>query len=270
MTSGHSSTAGHEYAYLDHDGPLAFAHRGGALHPDNQGLENSRAAFQTAIDLGYRYLETDVHVTRDGVVIAFHDETLDRTTTGTGVIADLPYAEVKEALIGGREPIATLGELFEAWPQARFNVDLKSVGAITPLVELLREHDAFDRVCVASFSESRIRRARALLGPTVATGLGPLAVAVLKFVPFRWLRARLLPPGVCAQIPLKAGPVELPTARFVRRAHDHGKHVHVWTVDDASTMHSLLDRGVDGLVTDRIDTLRDVLLERGQWKAAEA
>jgi glycerophosphoryl diester phosphodiesterase len=256
------------FAFLGESGPLAFAHRGGATHPDNFELENSRLAFQTAVDLGYRYLETDVHLTRDGVLVAFHDRTLDRCTTGAGRIRDLPYAEVRRALIGGREPVPTLAELLAAWPHVHWNVDVKSAQAIGPLVEVLRQAHAFDRVCVASFSERRIRRARALLGPDVATAMGPLGVAVLWLVPGRKLRTLLLPSGVpCVQVPRRLRAVTLVSAGFVRRVHAHGCQVHVWTVDDARNMNELLDLGVDGIMSDRIDILREVLVARGQWKA---
>lgn len=257
------------FNYLAGDTPLAFAHRGGATHPANVDLENSRQAFQTAVDLGYRYLETDVHVTRDGVLMAFHDETLDRCTTGSGKIHELSFAQVREALIAGRQPIPSLAELLIAWPEHCWNIDIKSERAIGPLIEVLREADAFHRVCVASFSEARIRRARALLGPGVATAMGPVGVAVLRFVPGRWLRRRLLPAEVaCLQVPHRFRGLPLVTPRFLRRAHEHGCQVHVWTVNDEATMVHLLELGVDGIITDRIDTLRDVLIARGEWHPA--
>ncbi len=267
------------YRFLDQPVPLAFAHRGGAEHPGNVGLENTRQAFQRAVDLGYRYLETDVHLTRDEVLVAFHDDTLDRTTDGRGAVADLPYASVKSARIGGQEPVPTLAELLTAWPDVRFNIDIKSAAAITALCDVLAETAAFDRVCIASFSEARMRRARRLLGPSVATSFGPRGVAVLKLVPGHWLRRLLLPRHVpCVQVPVRFGVGMVPgrrggwrlvTERFVRRAHRHGRQVHVWTVDDAESMHRLLDLGVDGIMTDRTDVLRDVLVARGQWHGRE-
>lgn len=258
-----------DYAFLDHPGPLAFAHRGGHGPIGNPGLENSMAAFQAAIDLGYRYLETDVHVTADGAVVAFHDASLERTTGGPGRIAELPYDELRGFLIGGRETIPLLQDLLRTWPHARLNIDVKARRAIDPVVEVVRRHGAEDRVCFASFSERRIRKVRRLLGPHVATAYGPLGVAALRAVPLAGLRRRLLSaPVPCLQVPRHFGGLEVVTAGFVRRAHDLGKHVHVWTVDDADTMRLLLDRGVDGLISDRIDVLRDVLLERGQWQGA--
>src|SRR3954447_11538135 len=108
------------FAYLDEvagdpGGTLAFAHRGGAYHPDIEGLENTLAAFRHAVGLGYEYLETDVHVTRDGVLLAFHDTVLDRVTDGQGEIAALSLAEVRRARVGGREAVPTLAELFDSF-----------------------------------------------------------------------------------------------------------------------------------------------------------
>ena len=131
------------FDYLDavHEQPgtvLAFAHRGGAYHPDIEGLENTLRAFQHAVELGYDYLETDVHVTQDGVLLAFHDSVLDRVTDATGAIATSTYAEVQRALINGSDPVPTLAELFDAFPDARFNIDLKSAGAVPALAAVPR------------------------------------------------------------------------------------------------------------------------------------
>jgi glycerophosphoryl diester phosphodiesterase len=258
-----------DYAFLDHPGTLAFAHRGGTGLAGNAGLENSMAAFQAAIDLGYTYLETDVHVTADGHVVAFHDASLERTTGGAGHIAELTYAELGSYLIGGREAIPLLEDLLRTWPHAKVNIDVKVRGAIDPVVGVVRRNRAEERVCFASFSERRIRTVRRLLGPGVATAYGPLGIAALRAVPIGRLRRLLLSaPVPCLQVPWRVGRLEVVTPGFVRNAHAIGKHVHVWTVDDPEHIRTLLDRGVDGIISDRIDTLRDVLIERGQWQAA--
>lgn len=250
------------FGYLDHDGPIAMAHRGGAKHPDNIGYENSMRAFRHAVGLGYRYLETDVHATSDGVVVAFHDSSLDRVTDRTGVVAELPWSEVSKARIAGNDPIPRLADVLEEWPDARLNLDVKRANAIGPLTELLRAANALDRVCVSSFSQTRIDAVRRILGPRVCTGAGSREVAATRF----GLRAR--GDGACLQIPVRFGRVQVLTPRLLRRAHDAGKQVHVWTIDDPATMRRLLDLGVDGIITDRTDVLRDVLIERDQWVAA--
>ncbi|MEY9874719.1 glycerophosphoryl diester phosphodiesterase [Streptacidiphilus sp. MAP12-33] len=258
------------HPYLDHPGPLAFAHRGGTLG----GPENSVAAFERAVRLGYRYLETDVHTTADGVLVAFHDERLERVTDGEGAIAQLPWRTVSAARIGGREPIPTLEELLDAFPEARFNIDVKAPAAVHPLVDAVRRTNAWDRVCAGSFSEARLAAVRAAAGPRLATAAGPRAVAAVKLralaggrVPLaRAARRR----AVCLQVPERmlgggdTGP-RLVDRAFLETAHALGLQVHVWTVNEAERITSLLDLGVDGIMTDRIDVLRDVLTERGAW-----
>ena len=141
------------YAYFD--APFAaLAHRGGFSSAAPLSVENSLRAFAAAWDLGYRYLETDVHATSDGEVVAFHDDHLDRVSDTRGAIATLPWATVRRVRIGGREPIPLLRELFEALPSARFNIDIKAAGAVTPLWRLIEEYSAYDRVCVGSFSDT--------------------------------------------------------------------------------------------------------------------
>ena len=245
---------------------LAFAHRGGAYHPELEGLENTMAAFRHAAMLGYGYLETDVHVTGDGVLLAFHDQVLDRVSDRRGAIAALTSAQVGQALVGGRERVPPLAELFDAFPQARFNIDLKSDGAAPALAAFIRERGVEDRVLVGSFSARRLNAFRRLAGPAVATSAHPLEVAVFCLLPSGRLADRLTRGRVAAlQVPHRRGRWVLATPAFVRRAHAAGKHVHVWTIDEPEEMRELLDRGVDGLFTDRTDILRDVLVERGTW-----
>jgi glycerophosphoryl diester phosphodiesterase len=255
------------YRYLDEPGGLlAFAHRGGAYHPEIEGLENTLQAFGHAVGLGYDYLETDVHVTRDGVLLAFHDTVLDRVTDATGKIADSSYEEVQRALIGNAERVPTLAELFDAFPDARFNIDLKAPGAVVPLVRFLDERAAWDRVCVGSFSGRRLRRFRRLTRGRVLTSASPGEVAAYRVLPSSV--ARVLTrgrPGVL-QVPHRQGRVTIATPGLVRRAHRAGVHVHVWTVDDPDEMRALIARGVDGLMTDRTDILRAVLTESGRWR----
>ena len=164
-------------AVLDQPGSvLAFAHRGGAYHPQIEGLENTLAAFRHAVALGYDYLETDVHATRDGVLLAFHDAVLDRVTDRRGEIADLRHDEVRAAVIGGREQIPTLEQLFDELPGARFNIDLKSDGAVAPLAALLDAREAWDRVLVGSFSGRRLAEFGRLVSRPVPTSATPLDV----------------------------------------------------------------------------------------------
>lgn len=246
---------------------LAFAHRGGAYHPEIEGLENTLAAFEHAVTLGYRHLETDVHVTRDGVLLAFHDAVLDRVTDQRGAIAELTLAEVRTARVGGHQQVPTLVELLDAFPDVRFNIDLKARGAAAPLARLLDERGDQHRVLVGSFSPATLREFRRLTGGRVRTSAHPLEVVAFLLLPSGRLADRVTRGRVAAlQIPHKRGPLTIASRRLVRKAHAAGKQVHVWTIDDPDEMRELLDRGVDGLMTDRTDLLKDVLAERGQWR----
>ncbi|MET3805204.1 glycerophosphoryl diester phosphodiesterase [Nakamurella sp. UYEF19] len=251
-------------AYLDGSGPRAFAHRGWHIG-DLAGCENTMAAFTRAVDEGYRYLETDVHATADGVLIAFHDHHLDRVTDGRGRIRDLTWDEVSKARIGGREPIPLMAEVLEALPHARFNIDPKSDRAVGPLIDLLRTSRAVDRVGLGSFSDHRLTTLQRALGPTVATSLGPRAVGMLAAAANLRLPARV-GAAVAAQVPVRYGAITVVGRAFLKTAHAAGIEVHVWTINEADEMRRLLDLGVDGIMTDRPDTLRLVLAERGQWE----
>ncbi|MDQ6726940.1 MAG: glycerophosphodiester phosphodiesterase [Actinomycetota bacterium] len=246
------------WAFLDHPGPIPFAHRGGASeHP-----ENTMAAFEHAVGLGYRYVETDVHTTADGALVAFHDHVLDRVTERRGAIASLPWAEVRAARVGGHA-IPLLEDILGAWPDLRVNIDPKHDASVEPLVEVLRRTGSYDRVCVGAFSEARLDRFRRLTDGRVCTGMGTRAVARLRLASLGLPAPRFA--GDCAQVPVRQGPVVVVDRRFVAAAHRHSLVVHVWTVDDPTEMGRLLDLGVDGIMTDRPAELKEVLVGRGQW-----
>jgi glycerophosphoryl diester phosphodiesterase len=281
-------------AFLDAPGPLAFAHRGGAAHAP----ENTWRAFEHAVGLGYRYLETDLQATADGVLVAFHDRTLTRVCGRDGRVCRLSYAELSEVRIGGTEPIPVLEDLLAAWPDVRFNLDVKDAPAIAPLPEVLRRTNAWDRVCLVSFSASRLRATRRALGRPVCMAASPLGTAMVRFGP-RGRHDRpgpgrrspgpvtkergvepsggsrgVAPPGQrwpltdwvarsgvrCVQVP-----ASMATPPFIGRARALGLQVHAWTVNDRPTMERLLDLGVDGIMTDETVALREVLTARGQW-----
>jgi glycerophosphoryl diester phosphodiesterase len=227
-------------------------------------MENSLAAFTRAVAEGYRYLETDVHATSDGVVVVHHDVVLDRTTDASGPVAAQPWSVVRRARVGGREPIARLEDLLEELPGALLNIDVKSDAAVEPVLGVLRRTGAWGRVCLASFSDRRLARLRRSAGAGLLTSMGPRNVGAL-WAAGRVRVARLPVRGMVAQVPLAQGRLRVVDGRFVGAAHRRGLEVHVWTVDEEAVMRQLLDLGVDGLVTDRPDRLREVLLARGAW-----
>jgi glycerophosphoryl diester phosphodiesterase len=251
------------HPYLAGPRPRAFAHRG--WHVDDlTGMENSLSSFRRAVQEGYRYIETDVHATSDGEVVVHHDHTLDRTTDGRGPVADLPWTEVRTARVGGREPIARLADVLEELPETFFNIDVKADSAVEPIIALLRKAKALQRVCLASFSDNRLARLRRLGGPDLLTSMGPRSAGALWAagrIPFAGLAVR----GQVAQVPVSQGRLRIVDRKFVQAAHRRNLEVHVWTIDDEAGMRALLDLGVDGLVTDRPDLLREVLRSRNSW-----
>lgn len=220
-------------------------------------------AFEGAMALGYTYVETDAHVTSDGVCLAFHDDRLDRVTDREGLIADLPYSEIRLARVDGREPIPLLDDLLGSYPDLRVNIDPKHDEAVEAVAEVIRRTGSIERVCLGSFSDARLDRLRAMLGPELCTSMGPKGVAKVRAGSFGLPTGRL--PGACLQVPHRVKGVRLVDDRFVARAHAAGLQVHVWTIDDPDEMHELLDRGVDGIMTDRPAVLREVLESRGTW-----
>ena len=263
--------------FLDTPRPHAFAHRGGAAH----AAENSWTAFEHAVKLGYSYLETDARATSDGKLMAFHDRTLDRVTDGSGPIGSRTYQEVMALRVAGSEPIPLVEDLLGAWPEVRFNIDLKDEPGIALLAGALRRTGAWDRVCVTSFSGSRLRAARGLLDRPVCMATSPAVIAAIRYTLGRASQGRGQgsgagrPPGLLArrladwQVRCTQVPARVASGSFVRRAHALGLDVHVWTINDRAEMIRLLDLGADGIMTDDIGLLREVLIERGQWHPRE-
>lgn len=243
-------------------GPLAIAHRGGmALAP-----ENTLAAFERTTALGVRYLETDVHTTRDGHLLCFHDRSLRRVTGHDARVAEVDLAWTRRLRVHGTEPVPTLAEAMHAFPDACFAVDLKDPGSVGAMALMLRTNPGWaDRLCVASPWARWVLRLQAEV-PAVTTALGWRSLTTLVACS----HSRTRPPaevarGTFAHLPYRLGRFPVYAERVVAQAHDLGLRVNVWTVNDAPTMQVLLDAGVDGIITDRPDLLRDVLVGRGQW-----
>lgn len=254
------------YAYLDTPRPIAFAHRGGAAHGD----ENSTTALARAVEAGYRYIETDVHVSADGVPVLFHDDTLKRLTGDDRRVKDVTWADLAAIRVKGESLIPRLDDTLDAFADIRFNIDIKTDQAVHATLATLRGADAFDRVCIGSFSDARLARVRRLAGPRLATSMGPREVATFKAATYTgrlWPHARFgyARGAVALQVPIRYGPVGVVDRRFVTYAHRLGLDVHVWTVDDTATINALLDLGVDGIMTDRLEVLRDAYAARGLW-----
>lgn len=244
-------------------GFVALAHRGFSL----DGLENSMHAFQSAVSLGYTHVETDAHGTSDGVAVALHDAALDRTTDAHGLVSQLPWHQVRLARIGGVEPVPSLEDVLGTWPSLNVNIDVKADSGIVPVAAAIERTKAHDRVCIASFSARRRLATVAELSRPVATSAATTEAAAFFARGALGLPVRRPLRRVDAlQIPRRAGGVTVLSARHVRAAHTAGGQVHVWTINDPAEMNALIDMGVDGLVTDRADLLRDVLRARAMWR----
>ncbi|MFN2479685.1 MAG: glycerophosphodiester phosphodiesterase family protein, partial [Pseudonocardiaceae bacterium] len=212
------------HPFLDGPFPRAFAHRGWHLD-ELAGMESSLAAFRRAAAEGYRYLETDVRATRDGVVVVIHDATLDRTTDGSGEIEKMDWAAVRTARVAGREQICRLADLLEELPGMLLNIDVKADSAVAPVLDLLHTTRGWDRVCLASFSEARLQRLRTAAGSQLLTSMGTASAVALRLrsvsMPQHGARKSATMPirGKLAQLPVRMCGVRVVDQALVRCAH---------------------------------------------------
>ncbi len=252
--------------------PIILAHRGGA----EEGVENSLEAFRRVQQLGTRYIETDVQLTADGEVVISHDESPLRCFGKEGRFSDYTYAELSDLRNEAGEPPARLADVLNEFPDLYFNIDAKTDEVAEPLLHVLADTGASNRVMVASFSERRLERIREQGSPELSTSLGVSAVVRLLLASETVSSAESWHvPGprqqvTAAQVPEKNKGVRVVSPRFIATAHTAGLAVHVWTVNDRKAMERLLDWGVDGIVTDYPEMLKELLIERGQWPAEGA
>jgi glycerophosphoryl diester phosphodiesterase len=247
--------------YREQPGPLAIAHRGGA----GLAAENTMEAFRRSYHLGVRYLETDVRLSADGQLVIFHDASLNRVTAVGGSMGDRTLPELIQLPVLGGGTIPSLASVLAAFPRACFTLDVKEPAVVGPLAELLQARGLSGRVCVAAARGQWLHELRARLGPDLCTALSWRDLAHLAARP----RGNYGAAGF-AHIPLRLGRVPVFREELVGRAHAAGVRAIVWTVNEPNTMHRLLDAGVDGIITDRPDLLRDVMISRGQWHTPEA
>lgn len=255
--------------YLSAEYPLRFAHRGSrVLWP-----ENTAESFQGAVDLGYRYIETDIRMTADGVVVVFHDATLERTTNGSGRIDRWDLADLQRLdaawwfdsgndypLRGTGVRIRTLAEVFETWPNIHFNLDMKGSRMEWAVADVIKRHGREHSTLVGSFVDHRVAKFRRITRCAVAVAAGP-SLAAAMFAASRAGR-RVHRSAAAFQLPFDYKRLPL-DRKYVDAIHESGAQVHAWTVNEAGDMHRLLDLGVDGIVSDRPDVLNDVMRERG-------
>jgi len=237
--------------------PRVIAHRGLAI----EAPENSLLAFAHALAVGAAHLETDVHASADGVAVVAHDADLSRVAGRPQRVGDLTAADLARLDLGQSQHMPTLAEALSAFPEARFNIDLKSANAVDAAVAAIRAARAEDRVLLTSFSERRRRAALAQLPGVATSASGPrfaaaLLASVLRGGPL--VKAALR--GLHAvQIPTRAIGLDTVSPARIRAFHAAGVEVHVWTINDETEMRRLLSLGVDGIVTDRADVAVEVV-----------
>ena len=243
--------------YFDTARPHLLAHRG--LNQHQMGIdENSIAAFEQALKFGATHIESDVHATKDGVAVLFHDDDLERVAGLPLKISELTFAELGEIQLTNGSTVPSLKEVLQHFPSLRLNLDVKAEAGCAATAKVLNEFKAFDRVLVSSFSKARKIQTLRLLDAKVATSAASTEVLGL------WVTHKLFGIGFgliaknfdAIQIPRSFGLIHLDTESFIRRARKHGLEVHFWTVNDPVEGQALIALGATGIVSDRVDLFR--------------
>ncbi|MCA9913430.1 MAG: glycerophosphodiester phosphodiesterase [Anaerolineae bacterium] len=264
------------FARGENDTVLVIAHQGG----DGLRPSNTMASFEHAMELGVDVLEMDIHSTSDGVLVTIHDDTVDRTTDGTGRVQDMTFEELQQLDAGYNWPtlqeaqaeieghpyrgegitIPSLEEIFQAFPDMRMNIEIKQElpSIVQPFCDLLREYEMTDQVLVASFHESTMQEFRAAC-PEVPTSGVESEITVFYALNVVGLAGAYLPSAYAFQVPEYSGDLHVVTSRFVRAAAEHNIEVHPWTINTRDDMERILETGAQGIITDYPDVLLDVL-----------
>ncbi len=251
------------------DRPLNIAHQGGEhLRPSN-----TMQSFEHGVALGVDVLEMDIHSSADGILVTIHDDTVDRTTNGTGHVNDLTLAQLKSLDAGAYwtdddgatypyrgqgVTIATLEEIFSAFPEKSMVIEIKQAepSIVQPFCDLIGAHSMTDKVLVASFIQPVIDEFRVAC-PAVATSAA--RTDTIKFYILQLFRLQnLVSPNYEAfQVPEYFSGIKVLTPHFVKAAKQRGVRVEAWTINDSAEMSRFLTLGVDGIITDRPDLMQE-------------
>lgn len=266
--------------FFNHSRPLVIAHQGGELLAPS----NTMAAFENAAKMGVDVLETDIHITKDGHLVAIHDPTVDRTTNGKGNVADLTLAEIQELDAGYQFKdldgtysyrskgvyIPTVDEMFKTFGNMKIEIEIKDdnpPGRIeeisSKLWDLITKYQMEDKVLIGSFDQEILKTFEKYSKGRVATLAGRQEVK--SFVVFHkfFLRNLYVPKVDAFQIPMEDSGFDLTDPRLINGAHRLGMEIHYWTIDDPETMEKLIDAGVDGILTNRPDLLLKLFEKKG-------
>ena len=224
-----------------------FVHRGDATIY----TENTIEAFKEAAILGFQYIESDLRRTKDGKIITFHDPRMQRITGSRANINEMTLANIRMQRLPKKERIPTLDELLEEFPETFFNLDLKVSGMVAEVLKKLKTHNAEDRVCLGSFSSNTIREINSM-NPKINTSMGQSQVALFRFF-------NIKNDSNAIQIPVKWMGIKVLTKEFLNTCHENGLKVHVWTINEETSMQNLINMGVDGIMTDNPSALMKLM-----------
>jgi glycerophosphoryl diester phosphodiesterase len=259
------------YLFFDQADFMVIAHQGGEqLRPSN-----TMPAFEHAVQLGVDVLEMDIHQTKDGILVLMHDDTVDRTTNGSGAIKDMTLAEIKELDAGyywtndeGQTypyrgqgiTVPTMEEIFEAFPHMPMNIEIKqdSPSIVEPFCDLIHEYGMADQVLIPSFHPDTMNEFREKC-PGIATSMAEPEIRLFFGLNKVGLGSLFTPPGQAFQVPEESGGLQIITPRFVEGAQNRNIAVHVWTINDPDEMKRFIEMDVDGIITDRPDLLLEIL-----------
>lgn len=240
------------HPYLDVPGVAISAHRGGSI----EAPENTIESFEYSIELGSSYIETDVQLSSNGIPYIFHDNDLKRLFGKNIIFNSLHSDQIDELILFDKYKIPTLESTLQKFPDTLFQIDVKTDEVVLPTMEVIKKTNSTDKVCIASFSSKRLKQVHNLY-PEICLSMGPFEVMKLLLASFGLYRKKV--PGNCLQIPIYQYGIKLVTKRFINYIHSIGLKIHVWTINDEDTMQRLIDLGVDGIITDRPKTLKDLL-----------
>ena len=239
---------------------MAFAHRGGTEFAP----ENTYEAFSAAVETGYKYLETDVHPNADEKLMAFHDPTLDRVTNYKGKIRDFTSQELKKIRVNDKFQIPFLEDLLDSFSQNYFSIDMKSDESVIPLIKLVRKMNAIDRVCFASFNQQRLDYVREEFSNKCISSMGPKEIVKTKLCSIFNIKHNVLP--LISSLPIKRYKIELLNKKHVDFLKSLNIKVIAWTINDANEITRLIDLGIDGIMTDKISALKEILIKKNLWQ----
>ena len=240
------------HPYLKHAGIAISAHRGGSI----EAPENTLESFEYAIDLGSTYIETDVQLSADGIPFIFHDDDLLRLLGKDLLFNTLHSEEINQLRLFDSYQIPTLEAALKKFPNAFFQIDIKTDEVATPTMQVIKELGAFNRICIASFSSKRLKLVKEHY-PETCLSMGPIEVLKLFLSSFGLYKKTIQ--GDCLQIPIYQYGIKLVTKRFVKFVQSLGLKIHVWTINDEETMQELINLGVNGIITDKPKLLKEVL-----------